>query len=222
LGTDEYGRDIASRVIYGTRISFITGILAVAVSLFLGLILGFISGYFGGVTDILLNRIAEMLLSFPVIFLIILFAALFGSTLTSVILLLGFSGWMSLYRLVRGEIITIKKKDYFLSSRQLGVNKIILIKEFLPLITAPLLVNLVFQFSNVILAEAALSYLGLGSGSSFPSWGSMIQSGQSYIYKAWWMILFPGAILIISVFLINSIGSRLSFYYNPQLRNDKR
>lgn len=217
FGSDEYGRDIASRVIYGTRISFITGFLAVGVSLLLGLVIGFLSGYAGGITDIILNRIVEMLLSFPMIFLIILFAALFGSSLITIIFLLGFTGWMTLFKIVRGEIILLKKKEYFISSKLLGSNMLLLLKECMPAISMLILLNLIFQFSNVILAESALNYLGLGAGTSYPSWGSMIQEGQSYIYKAWWMILLPGIFLIASLSIINTIGRNFTANDKPRM-----
>lgn len=222
LGSDQYGRDVASRLIYGTRISFVTAILAVSVSLFLGLFLGFTSGYTGGFVDIILNRIVEMLLSFPIIFLIILFVALFGSSLLTIILLLGFTGWMTLFKVVRSEVILLKRKDFFISSKLLGSSRILLLKECLPALSASVLLTLIFQFSNVILAESALSYLGLGTGTSYPSWGAMIQEGQNYIYTAWWMVLLPGAFLIISLSIVNSIGKKLSTFDNFRLRYDKR
>lgn len=210
FGTDEYGRDVASRVIYGTRISFITGILAVSVSLLLGLLLGFMSGYSGGITDLILNRIVEMLLTFPIIFLVILFTALFGGSLFTIILLLGFTGWMTLFKVVRSELILLKKKDFLISSKLLGSSKLMILKEILPAISAPVFLTLIFQFSNVILAESALSYLGLGSGTAYPSWGGMIQEGQSYISRAWWMLLLPGLFLIISLSVTNTIGRKLN------------
>lgn len=218
LGTDEYGRDIFTRIIYGTRISFITGIFSVIVTLIIGLPLGFLAGMSGGIIDNILNRISEMFLSIPMIFLIILFVSFFGASLTALIVLLGFSGWMSLFKIVRGEILLIKKKDYFISSKKLGINSFsLLLHELIPVISVSVIINLVFQFGNVVLSEAALSYLGLSSGNSYPSWGGMIQEGQGYIYRAWWMILFPGIFLFVSLFVINSLGKKLNFLFNPRL-----
>jgi peptide/nickel transport system permease protein len=218
LGTDEYGRDNFARLIHGTRVSLFVGFGAVVVSFFIGIILGFIAGYRGGLFDTALNRFTELFLSFPVIYLIILIIALFGSSLFSVIIVLGISGWMSLFKIVRGEIVSLKQKDFFISAELIGLKKSqLLTKEILPVILAPVIVNLVFLFSNVILAEAALSYLGLGTGNLYPSWGAMINSGQEYIYKAWWMIVFPGAALILTLFAVNSSGREINKIINPRL-----
>ncbi len=218
LGTDEYGRDIFSRLIYGARISLFVGLGSVLVSLVLGISLGFAAGYPGGITDSLLSRVTDMFLAFPVIFFIILIIALFGNSIVSVIFVLGFSGWMSLFKIVRGEVISLKNKDYFITARLTGLTRTrLLTKEILPVIIAPVIVNLVFQYGNVILAEAALSYLGLGTGSSYPSWGAMIESGQSYLSQAWWMILFPGLALFFTLLAANNLGKEINTYFNPRL-----
>ena len=216
LGTDEFGRDIFTRLIYGARISLLVGIGSVFVSLIIGLAIGFIAGLKGGVIDMIFSRITDLFLAFPVIYLIILILAMFGNSLFSVIFVLGFSGWMSLFKIVKSEVISAKNKDYIISAGLLGLNRFsILTKEILPVIIVPVIVNIIFQFSNVILAESALSYLGLGSGNSYPSWGSMIESGQQYITKAWWMIFFPGLILILTIFSVNDLGKRLNKLFNP-------
>ncbi|MGA7836506.1 MAG: ABC transporter permease [Ignavibacteriaceae bacterium] len=219
LGSDEFGRDIFSRLVYGTRISLFVGLCAVAISLILGLSLGFIAGFFSGPLDVLLNRFTDMLLAFPMIFLIILILALFGNNLMAVIFVLGFSGWMSLFKIVRSEVISIKNKEYFITSKMLGLSKSnLLIKEILPVIAASVIVNLVFQYGNVILAEAALSFLGLGTGSSYPSWGQMIEAGQVYLTSAWWMIVFPGLILFLTLFAAYNFGRESSEFFNPRIK----
>jgi peptide/nickel transport system permease protein len=217
LGSDELGRDVFSRLIYGARISLVIGLGAVAISALIGLFMGFIAGYIGGVIDSILSRLTDMFLAFPIIFLIIFILAFFSSSLMAVIIVLGFSGWMSLFKIVRGEVISIKNKDYFQSSKLLGLSNIqLLFKEILPVIFAPVLVNLVFLYGNVILAEAALSYLGLGTGSIYPSWGAMIDAGQAYLSRAWWMILFPGLALYITLYTANKLGKEINQIINPR------
>jgi len=219
LGSDEFGRDIFARLIYGTRISITIGLGAVFLSFVIGILLGFIAGYRGGILDISLNRFTEMFLAFPIIYLIVLILALFGSSMISVIFVLGISGWMSLFKIVKSEVLSIKQKEFFATAELVGLNKFMLLKrEVLPVIMTPVLVNLVFLFSNVVLAEAALSYLGLGTGNSYPSWGSMLSSGQEYITKAWWLIAFPGLALILTLFTFNASGRNLGKVFNPRIK----
>jgi len=219
LGTDEFGRDIFTRLIYGARISLLVGIGAVVVSLLMGLSLGFIAGFKGGFIDTIFSRLTDLFLAFPIIYFIVLILALFDNSLLSVIIVLGLSGWMGLFKIVKSEVLAEKNKDYILTAGMLGqTNRKILTKEILPVIFVPIVVNIVFQFSNVILAESALSYLGLGTGNSYPSWGAMIESGQRYIMKAWWMISFPGLILISTLFSANDFGKRLIETINPGIQ----
>ncbi|RPI66315.1 MAG: ABC transporter permease, partial [Ignavibacteriales bacterium] len=216
FGTDELGRDIYSRIIYGTRISLSVGFLSVLIAFFTGLLLGFPAGYYEGWGGEMLNRITDMFLSFPSVFLVILILALFGNSVFTVIAVLGFTGWMSLFKIIRGEVKALKLKDYFITASAIGLSRRTLIfKEMLPVVIAPVVSNLVLLFAGVIVAEAALSYLGLGTGVTQPSWGSMIEQGQNYIDRAWWMIIIPGIFLFITIFSANNIGKQIQSYYNP-------
>ncbi len=206
FGSDEFGRDLFARLIYGTRISITVGLGAVLLSFIIGILLGFIAGYRGGILDVSLNRFTEMFLAFPVIYLIVLILALFGSSMVSVIVVLGISGWMSLFKIVKSEVLSIKHKDYFATAELVGLNKFMILKrEVFPVIITPVLVNLVFLFSNVVLAEAALSYLGLGTGNSYPSWGSMISSGSGVHYKSMVAYCIPRVGLNLNSFYIQRI-----------------
>ena len=217
LGTDEFGRDIFTRILYGMRLSLFVASGSVILSLLLGLTLGFLAGYYGGWFDVLISRTVDVFLTLPGIFLVILTIALFGNSLINVILVLGLSGWMSLYKIVKGEVISIKNKDYFLTAKKIGLdNRRLFLKEILPVIASPVIINILLQFSSVIIAESALSYLGLGVGLNYPSLGSMINTGQEYFTQAWWISAFPGLTIISIILIFNSIGERINAQLNSR------
>ncbi len=210
LGTDEYGRDILSRIIYATRYSLLIGVIAIFITGFIGITLGFISGYFGKYVDILLNRIAEMFLAVPFIFLVILCVAFLGDSLLTVIIVLGVAGWMSLFKIVRSEVLKLKTRDHIVTSQMIGMtlsNQ--LVKEFLPLLLPSVLTNLIFQFAYIIIAESSLSFLGITGNYSHSSLGGMIQQGFLNLNEAWWIILFPTLIITLIFYTVYNYANKL-------------
>ena len=210
LGTDKLGRDILSRIIYGGRISLLVGITTVALSLAIGVVIGSLSGYFGGWIDQMLMRLVDILMAFPGILLAIAFTAVLGPGLDHVILALCLIGWTGYARLVRGEILSLRERDFIQAARSLGCRpKRIILRHLLPNLLPPLLIQSTFGLAAAIVAEGSLSFLGLGVEPPTPSWGAMLNDGRQFLLVAPHLTTYPGLALMITVLALNLVGDAL-------------
>jgi len=210
LGTDKLGRDILSRTIYGARVSLSVGFATVAISLFIGLLIGSLAGYCGGWIDLLLMRVVDILLAFPGILLAIAFTAVLGPGLDHVVLALCLIGWTGYARLVRGEIIALREREFVQAARALGGSpKRVIACHLLPNLVAPLLIQATFGLAAAIIAEGSLSFLGLGVEPPTPSWGSMLNDGRQFLLVAPHLTTYPGLAIMITVFALNLVGDGL-------------
>jgi peptide/nickel transport system permease protein len=218
LGTDTLGRDVLSRLLHGARISLIVGLAAVLVAGVVGGGLGLVAGYRGGWADDLLMRLGDIQLAFPVLLLGVAVIAVLGASLTNMILVLGASGWVTYARIARGETLSLKERDFVAAARALGAPaRHVVARHLLPNVLPPLLVVTTFSVARTIIAEASLSFLGLGLPPPTPSWGAMLDEGRNYITTGWWLALFPGLAILLLVLAINLCGDWLRDALDPRI-----
>lgn len=220
LGTDHLGRDILSRIIYGARVSLLVAIVAVAVSGTLGTLLGLAAGYWRGKIDTLIMLLADVQLAFPFILLALAVMSVLGAGLRNVVLVLGITGWVAYGRLIRAEVLSLGAKEYIEAVRALGQKdgKIIL-RHILPNVMPSVIVMASLRIANMIIAEASLTFMGLGVEPHIPTWGSMLADGRGYITSAWWLATFPGLAIMLTVVGVNLVGDWLRDILNPRMNN---
>jgi len=219
-GTDELGRDISSRLIYGARISMLVGTCVVVGSLFLGLIVGSIAGYYGGRIDRFVNVVVmNAFLSFPGILLAIAFVAFRGPGILNLVLALSLGGWVGYGRLVRAQVLATREREYVEAARALGASDWrVIVRHILPNIVQPIIVQAAIGMAGAILAEATMSFLGLGVPPPTASWGSMLNDGRAHLFDAPHLVLFPAAAVMLAVLSLNFIGDALRDYLDPRSR----
>lgn len=219
LGNDQLGRDILSRLIYGSRISLLVGAMAVVLGGTTGVALGVTAGYFGGWPDRLIMRAADIQLAFPFILLAMAIIAVAGPGLVKLVVVLALSGWPTYARVVRSEVLSVREHEFVQAARAIGVHDgRIVLRHILPNVAAPVIVVATLELARVVILEAALSFLGLGVQPPAPSWGRMLADGRDFLATAWWISTFPGLAIMVLVLSVNLVGDWLRDMLDPRIR----